>query len=101
MCKRYWGLRFDDVPNDALELGSLRSTNISLSPALEQRIETATPKGVPMEVLRTLIGHYLAKRQEDTDWVVLPQDIIVRSGTRGRLSAPDRVIAFRCKLCAL
>ena len=39
---------------------------------IEQRIEETTPKGVPTEVLRTLIGYYVANRQEDTDWVVLP-----------------------------
>ncbi len=67
-----WGLRFDDVLADALELGPLRSPDISFSPELEQRIQEGTPKGVPTEVLRTLIGYYLVNRQEDTDWVVLP-----------------------------
>ncbi len=67
-----WGLRFDDVLADALELGPLRSPDISFPPDLEQRIEKATPKGVPTEVLRTLVGYYIANRQEDTDWVVLP-----------------------------
>jgi len=67
-----WGLRFDDVLADALELGPLRSPDIVFSPALEQRLERSTPKGVPTEVLRTLIGYYAANRQEDTDWVVLP-----------------------------
>ena len=67
-----WALRFDDVLADALELGPLRSPDISFSSDLEQRIENATPKGVPTEVLRTLIGYYIANRQEDTDWVVLP-----------------------------
>ena len=67
-----WGLRFDDVLADALELGPLRSPDISFSPELEHRIQETTPKGVPPEVLRTLIGYYLVNRQEDTDWVVLP-----------------------------
>jgi hypothetical protein len=70
--KAAWVLRFDDVLADALELGPLRSPDISFSPVLEQRIKEATPKGVPPEVLRTLIGYYLVNRQEDTDWVVLP-----------------------------
>ena len=67
-----WVLHFDDVLADALELGPLRSPSISFSPVLEQRIEDATPKGVPVEVLRTLVGYYVANRQEDTAWVVLP-----------------------------
>ena len=70
--KAAWALRFDDVLADALELGPLRSPAISFSSDLEQRIEKATPKGVPTEVLRTLIGYYIANRQEDTDWEVLP-----------------------------
>ena len=100
-----WGLRFDDVLADALELGPLRSPDISFSSELEQRIEDSTPKGVPTEVLRTLIGYYIANRQEDTDWVVLPvinfdayfgnnfshrwlnalpEDVIVRGRDKGR-----------------
>ena len=67
-----WGLRFDDVLADALELGPLRSPDVSFSPELEQKIQEATPKGIPTEVLRTLIGYYLVNRQEDADWVVLP-----------------------------
>ena len=67
-----WGLRFDDVLADALELGPLRSPDVSFPSDLERRIEEVTPKGVPTDVLRTLIGYYAANRQEDTDWVVLP-----------------------------
>ena len=44
-----WGLRFDDVLADALELGPLCSPDISFSSELEQRIEDSTPKGVPTE----------------------------------------------------
>ena len=100
-----WILRFDDVLADALELGPLRSPEIAFSEAQEQMIAAATPKGVPVEVLRTLIGYYIANRQEDTDWVVLPvvnfdaffgnsfsrkwlnalpEDIIVRQKDKGR-----------------
>ena len=108
-----WGLRFDDVLADALELGPLRSPDVFFSPALEQRIEEATPRGVPTEVLRTLIGYYLANRQEDTDWVVLPvvnfdayfgknfshkwlnalpEDLIVRGRDKGRGVCRFRVV---------
>ena len=41
-----WRLRFDDAPTDALEAELLRSRDIPFPPALEQRIEVATPKGV-------------------------------------------------------
>ena len=100
-----WLLRFDDVLADALELGPLRNPSFSLSDEQEQRIAEATPKGVPVEVLRTLIGYYIVNRQSDTDWVVLPvvnfdayfgksfsrkwltalpEDIIIRQRDKGR-----------------
>lgn len=100
-----WALRFDDVLADALELGPLRSPVFSLSDDQKHRIVAATPKGVPTEVLRTLIGYYVVNQQEGTDWVVLPvinfdayfgksfsrkwlnmlpEDIIVRQRDKGR-----------------
>ena len=36
------------------------------------RLRELTPKGVPETVLPTLARYYLAHRQPDTDWVVLP-----------------------------
>ena len=35
-------------------------------------VRKLTPKGVPETVLPTLVRYYLAHRQPDTDWVVLP-----------------------------
>ena len=70
--KGAWVLRFDDVLADALELDPLRRSEMSFSPEQIRRIEEATPKGIPVEVMTTLIGYYIANRQEDTDWVVLP-----------------------------
>ena len=70
--KGAWVLRFDDVLADALELGPLRGPEPPFSPEQIQRIEDATPKGIPVEVMKTLIAYYIANRQEDTDWVVLP-----------------------------
>ena len=70
--KGAWVLRFDDVLADALELGPLRRPELSFSPEQIQRIEEATPKGIPIEVMITLVAYYFANRQEDTDWVVLP-----------------------------
>lgn len=67
-----WTLRFDDVMAEALELGPLRNMEAELPPELVGRLKTAQPKGVPLEVLTTLVAYYMANRQEDTDWVPLP-----------------------------
>ena len=66
-----WVLRFDDILADALELGPLRSPAISLPPGLEQRLADSFPSAKP-EVLLTLLEYYVANKQEDSPWVVLP-----------------------------
>lgn len=70
--KGAWVLRFDDVIADALEFGPLRQTGPELSPILLDRLRAAAPKGVPFEVIETLVAYYIANRPEDSDWVVLP-----------------------------
>ena len=70
--KGQWIMRFDDAIADALELGPLRQDEVSLSPELETRIQKITPKGMPPEVIPTLICYYMANKPEDSDWVVLP-----------------------------
>lgn len=70
--KGAWTLRFDDIIADALELGPLRQTEPELSPALLERLRAAAPKGVPFEVIETLVAYYIANKPEDSDWVVLP-----------------------------
>ena len=65
-------MRFDDAIADALELGPLRQNEVSLSPELEARIQTLTPKGLPPEVIPTLIAYYMVNKPEDSNWVVLP-----------------------------
>ena len=67
-----WIMRFDDAIADALELGPLRQNEVSLSPELEARIQTLTPKGLPPEVIPTLIAYYMVNKPEDSNWVVLP-----------------------------
>lgn len=67
-----WTLRFDDVIADALELGPLKSAEVELPPDLLEKLKAAQPKGVPLEVLTTLVAYYMANRQADTDWVPLP-----------------------------
>ena len=70
--KYSWVLHFEDALSDALELGPLRQPSILLPSELLQRIEELTPKGVPVEVLQTMVIYYLVNKPEDSDWVVLP-----------------------------
>lgn len=70
--KGAWILRFDDVLADALELGKLKNNEIAFTEAELQKIEAATPKGVPAEVMSTLIAYYQVNKPADSDWVVLP-----------------------------
>ena len=70
--KGAWTLRFDDVLADALELGPLRREGSELPLELTEKATTALPKGIPSEVVCTLIRYYLANRQDDCEWVVLP-----------------------------
>ena len=70
--KGAWILRFDDILADALELGELKNKDITFTDSEMQAIEAATPKGVPTEVLTTLIAYYRANKPDDSDWVVLP-----------------------------
>ena len=70
--KGAWTLRFDDVLADALELGPLRKGGPELPLELTEKVTTALPKEIPSEVVCTLIRYYLANRQDDCEWVVLP-----------------------------
>ena len=69
--KGAWTLRFDDILADALEQGPLQNYEITLPEALEQKVlEQVGEKTAPY--VYDLIRYYLAHRQEDTNWVVLP-----------------------------
>ena len=70
--KGQWNTRFDNVLVEALELGPLRQMELDLSNELMEKIRPAIPAGVPEEVVFTLVAYYIANRQEDTDWVILP-----------------------------
>ena len=70
--KGAWTLRFDDVLADALELGPLRREVSELPLELTEKVKAALPKEIPSEVVCTLIRYYLANRQDDCEWVVLP-----------------------------
>ena len=67
-----WLLRFDHALADALELGPLRRDEISLPPALLEKLAAITPAGVPEQILPTLVAYYIANKPDDADWVVLP-----------------------------
>jgi hypothetical protein len=70
--KGAWVLRFDDIIADALELGALRNTEITFTPEELERFKAATPKGVPNEVIPTLVAYYRSNKLEYSEWVVLP-----------------------------
>jgi hypothetical protein len=70
--KGAWVLRFDDIMADALESGPLKNTKIALTPELVHKISALTPKGIPANVIPTLVKYYLVNRQDDTKFVVLP-----------------------------
>ena len=65
-------LLFDDVLADALELGELQNKDFELSDELKKHLIEVTPKGVPERVLPTLYKYYIANKQDNTEWVVLP-----------------------------
>ena len=70
--KGQWGLRFDSFLAQALELGPLWNEEPELPPTLVEQFRTLTPKGVPLDIVTTLVSYYLANKPEDSDWVVLP-----------------------------
>lgn len=70
--KGAWTLRFDDIIADALEAGSLRTENYPLPETVVSKLEATDTNGVPKEVVTELIRYYLANKQDDTEWVVLP-----------------------------
>ena len=70
--KGQWGLRFDSFLTQALELEPLWKEEPELPPTLVEQFRTLTPKGVPLDIVTTLVSYYLANKPEDSDWVVLP-----------------------------
>ena len=70
--KGAWTLRFDDIIADALEAGALRMEDYLLPETVNKQLETTGTTGVPKEVITELIRFYLANKQDDIEWVVLP-----------------------------
>lgn len=70
--KGAWTLRFDDIIADALEAGALRTEEYPLPETVISQLETTDTNGVLKEIIVELIRYYLANKQDDTEWVVLP-----------------------------
>ena len=70
--KGAWTLRFDDIIADALEAGALRTEEYPLPEMVISQLEATDTNGVPKEIIAELIRYYLANKQDDTEWVVLP-----------------------------
>ena len=71
--KGAWVLRFDDILADALECGPLRNRDFDLPEKTIQRITELTPKGVPVEASILLYKYYSANKENDREYVLLPQ----------------------------
>lgn len=70
--KAAWGLRFDDILADALELGALRTEEYILSPETYSTLKSIDLSGVPLEVVCDVAAYCEANKKDTTDWVVLP-----------------------------
>ena len=70
--KGAWIVRFDDAIAAALEAGPLRMEDYELPQDISDMLSIVCPEEVPDHVLKDIAAYYLANRQPDTDWVVLP-----------------------------
>ena len=71
--KGAWVLRFDDILADALELGPLKNKDFDLPQDVLRRLAELTPKGIPIEASVMLYKYYAANKEDDQEYVVLPQ----------------------------
>jgi len=70
--KAAWGLRFDDIIADALEIGPLRTEEYTLQPEKVAVLQSLDLNGVPFDVVCDVVSYYEANKQPDSKWVVLP-----------------------------
>ena len=70
--KGQWLIRFDTALADGMELGPLRMAGVAVPPELAERIRAILPRGLPLDMVCTLIAYYAGNKPEDSDWVVLP-----------------------------
>lgn len=68
-----WVLRFDDILADALEAGPLKDKAPAVPEEVLQKALVAKPDDLPEEVLSFLLQFYYMNKQDDSDWVVLPE----------------------------
>ena len=68
-----WVLRFDDILADALDLGPLENKDFELDTETLQRLTELTPDGVPIEASVMLYKYYIANKEDDREYVFLPQ----------------------------
>ena len=71
--KGAWVMRFDDILADALELGPLKNRDFDLPQDVLRRLAELTPKGVPIEASVMLYKYYAANKEDDQEYVILPQ----------------------------
>ena len=71
--KGAWVLRFDDILADALALGPLWNKDFDLPEETVRRLTELTPDGVPIEVSILLYKYFVANKEDDQDYVLLPQ----------------------------
>lgn len=70
--KAAWGLRFDDIIADALELGALHTEKYILPSEKAEKLQSLNLNAVPFEVVYDVVAYYEANKQPDSEWVVLP-----------------------------
>ena len=68
-----WVLRFDDVLSDALLSGPLRNPEPNVPGEVLQKAVALKPKDATEQQIFDILAFYYANKQEDTDWVVLPE----------------------------
>lgn len=67
-----WGIRFDDIIANALDLGPLRETEVSLTEEQIWKLRPYAKGKIKLEYLTTVVAYYEANKPEDSEWVVLP-----------------------------
>lgn len=72
-----WVLRFNDIISEAKALGKLRNKDVNLPAEKEQKLISALPDKKRADVVITLAKYYLANKQDDSEWVVLPVENFV------------------------
>ena len=70
--KGAWIIRFEDIVAEAKESGPLKNKDSELPAETVQKLKDALPNKKRLDVLVTLAKFYLANKQEDSEWAILP-----------------------------